>query len=170
MPDSKLIEESKHFWSYGFHDNEYGRVTSICLSHDEKFMFTAGGDSNIFGVLFNSSKEDLAKAKLRKINVSAKPVETPAIDIDDPKAYSLEQEKQKSEHDKMVAIAEGKKLEMRQRITELRKSFKELLNKNEQLVPRIKLGKNVRIFDYLRAKFPEIQTKNIKIAEIDPKS
>ncbi len=43
----------------------------------------------------------------------------------------------------MVAIAEAKKQEMRQKVNELRKNFKELLNKNEQLVPRIKLEKNV---------------------------
>ena len=63
--------------------------------------------------------------------------------MDDANSYSLEQAKQKSENDKMIAIAESKKQEMRQKITELRKKFKELLVKNEQLVPRIKLGKDV---------------------------
>ncbi len=64
-------------------------------------------------------------------------------DIDDPNAYSIEQAKQKAEYDKMMANAESKKQDMRQKISQLRKSFKELLNKNDQLVPRLKLNKEV---------------------------
>lgn len=64
-------------------------------------------------------------------------------DIDDPAAYSIEQTKLKAEQDKMIAVAETKKQEMRQKISELRKLFRELLVKNEQLVPRLKLNKNV---------------------------
>lgn len=64
-------------------------------------------------------------------------------DIDDPNAYSIEQAKQKSENDKMVSIAENKKQEMRQKINDLRKMFKELMTKNDQLVPRLRLDKNV---------------------------
>lgn len=63
-------------------------------------------------------------------------------DIDDPQAYSIEQAKQKSENDKMIAVAESKKQDMRQKINQLRKNFKDLLVKNDQLVPRLKLGKN----------------------------
>jgi hypothetical protein len=64
-------------------------------------------------------------------------------DIDDSAAYSIEQSKLKAEQDKMIAVAETKKQEMRQKITELRKMFRELLVKNDQLVPRLKLSKNV---------------------------
>ena len=45
----------------------------------------------------------------------------------------------------MIANAESKKQDMRQKIHHLRKSFKDLFNKNEQLVPRMKLNKEVRI-------------------------
>jgi hypothetical protein len=44
----------------------------------------------------------------------------------------------------MIAIAESKKLEMRQKITELRKMFKDLTVKNDQLVPRLRLSKSVK--------------------------
>ena len=64
-------------------------------------------------------------------------------DIDDSAAYSIEQSKLKAEQDKMIVVAETKKQEMRQKITELRKMFRELLVKNDQLVPRLKLSKNV---------------------------
>jgi hypothetical protein len=65
-------------------------------------------------------------------------------DIDDPNAYSIEQAKQKSEYDKMMANAESKKQDMRLKVHQLRKSFKDLLGKNDQLVPRLKLNKEVK--------------------------
>lgn len=72
MESSKTIEDIKHYWSYGFHDNEYGHVTSVCLSYDEKFLFSAGADSNIFGILFNSSLAHLENAKTEKIKITCK--------------------------------------------------------------------------------------------------
>lgn len=72
MPSSKLFEEIKHHWSLGFHDNDYGHVTNICYSYDEKYLFSVGADSNIFGLLFNSTEEDLNKAKQEKIKVTCK--------------------------------------------------------------------------------------------------
>ncbi len=48
----------------------------------------------------------------------------------------------------MIAIAESKKQEMKLRINEMRKTFKELMVRNEQLVPRIRLKKNVITFNF----------------------
>lgn len=147
MTESRLIEESKQYWSYGFHDNEYGHISNICFSHDEKFIFSAGSDSNIFGLFFNSTQKDLEEARKQPITIACK--KEPAnnvADIDDTTAYSLEQAKQKSENDKMIAIAEAKKQDMRQKISELRKMFKDLTVRNEQLVPRCRLSKNVNLF------------------------
>ena len=80
------------------------------------------------------------------INFNSKKTPVKEIaDIDDPQAYSIEQAKLKSENDKMIAIAESKKLEMRQKINELRKTFKDLTVKNDQLVPRLRLSKSVNI-------------------------
>lgn len=59
-------------------------------------------------------------------------------------AYSIEEAKQKSESDKILAIAEKKKTHMRQKVTDLRKSFKSLIGKNDSLVPRLKLNKEVK--------------------------
>ena len=67
-------------------------------------------------------------------------------DIDDQAAYSIEEAKQKSENDKVIAIAETKKQEMRNKIGDLRKSFRDFAIKNDQLVPRLKLGKDVKYF------------------------
>jgi cilia- and flagella-associated protein 44 len=165
MDSSRKIENLKSYWSYGFHDIDYGYITNICLSYDEKYLFSVGADSNIYGILFKSTQEDLEKAKQEKLKLGSsmvylfkllfiyaiiinifkiKKTSTKSVyDIDDPTAYSIEEAKQKSEHDKMISISESKKQEMRTKITNLRKLFKDLTIKNEQLVPRLKLNKNV---------------------------
>lgn len=71
MDESKKLENLKSYWSYGFHDVDYGVVTNICLSYDEKYLFSVGADSNIFGMLFNSTAEDLEKAKQEKLKFSS---------------------------------------------------------------------------------------------------
>jgi hypothetical protein len=71
MDSGSKIENLKSYWSYGFHDVDYGQITNICLSYDEKYMFSVGADSNIFGILFNSTVEDLEKAKQDRLKISA---------------------------------------------------------------------------------------------------
>jgi hypothetical protein len=46
----------------------------------------------------------------------------------------------------MIATAESKKQEMRLKINQLRKTFKDLTVKNDQLVPRLRLDRNVISF------------------------
>ena len=58
-------------------------------------------------------------------------------------AYSIEQAKLKSESDKTIANAEAKKQDLRDKIGDLRRAVKELVDKNDQLVPRLRLEKNV---------------------------
>ena len=70
VPDSKKVDEIKNYWSYGFHDNDYGIITDMDLSFNEKFLFSVGADSNIFGILFNCSDEELEKAKLDSIKLT----------------------------------------------------------------------------------------------------
>lgn len=47
-------------WTLSIHDNQYGHVTHICCSHDDKYILTAGRDGNVF--VFQASLE----AELRK--------------------------------------------------------------------------------------------------------
>ena len=76
VPDSKSLKDLKHYWSNGFHDNEYGHLTHICFSFDERFVFSAGSDSNIFGYFFNVTPEALERAKVEKIRIATKVVKT----------------------------------------------------------------------------------------------
>ncbi|VDQ17287.1 unnamed protein product [Trichobilharzia regenti] len=65
-------------------------------------------------------------------------------DITDPKAYSIEEYKQKSEYDRLVELAEQKKAETRLKVSELRRRFKKLKDRNERLPERIRLPISVR--------------------------
>ncbi|VDP46851.1 unnamed protein product [Schistosoma mattheei] len=60
-------------------------------------------------------------------------------DIIDPKAYSIEETKQKSEHDRLVELAERKKAETRQKVAELKDRLRKLKEQNNRLPERIRL-------------------------------
>ncbi len=69
IPSSKKVEDIQNYWSYGFHDNDYGVITDMDLSFNQRFLFTVGADSNIFGILFNCDVDELEKAKQEKIKI-----------------------------------------------------------------------------------------------------
>ena len=58
---------------------------------------------------------------------------------------SIEDAKQKSEYDKMIALAEQKKATVRETINEMRQEFKKLLEKNIQIPQHLQLGTRVSI-------------------------
>ena len=72
MPESKKIEDIKNHWSYGYHDVDYGHITNLALSFDENFLFSVGADSNIFGLLFNTTHETFEKIKSMKMKLTSK--------------------------------------------------------------------------------------------------
>lgn len=56
---------------------------------------------------------------------------------------SIEDAKQKAEHDKMMKIADEKKKDVRRQIAKLRRQFKSILEQNEGLPPHLQLRKEV---------------------------
>ena len=36
------------YWSLSMHDSQYGYITSLSLSHDNKYLITGGADGNVF--------------------------------------------------------------------------------------------------------------------------
>nr|CAB3230210.1 WD repeat-containing protein 52-like [Phallusia mammillata] len=124
-------------WNLNMHDNQHGRVTNIEESHDGSYVFSCGGDGNLFG-FYSLAHEEIVKSMEGKRASLPSPHKRSADDrliddIDDPHAYSIEDAKLKAEHDKMMRDAEAKKLTERKRINKLRKSFLELLHKNSEL-------------------------------------
>jgi hypothetical protein len=69
MPDTKSLHDMKHYWSYGYHDNEHGSIVHIAMSFDEKLVFSVARDSNIFGFIFTSTPDVLEKLKSEKIRL-----------------------------------------------------------------------------------------------------
>ncbi len=36
------------YWSLTIHDNSYGRISQLTMSHDDQYLFTVGDDGNFF--------------------------------------------------------------------------------------------------------------------------
>ncbi|XP_048773099.2 cilia- and flagella-associated protein 44-like isoform X2 [Ostrea edulis] len=139
----KLDEFGPH-WKLNLHDNNYGHIVKLGVSPDEKMLLSAGADGNFFLYdIMDQEKVDQkvaeAKAKLPSAKKSGDQVNVD--DIDDPNAYSIEDAKQKAEHDKMMKLADEKKKEVRRQIAKLRRQFKNILDQNEGLPVHLQLKK-----------------------------
>ena len=66
-------------------------------------------------------------------------LQEPATDIEDPAHYSIEDAKQKAEHDRKMREAEEKKQKVCREITRLRKAFTMLQYQGRQLPPHLRL-------------------------------
>ncbi|XP_033126041.1 cilia- and flagella-associated protein 44-like [Anneissia japonica] len=129
-------------WTLTVHDNNYGKVTSVETSMDDRYIFTTGTDGNFFVYeLMTQEQIEEAKAIARAKIPSAKKedLERKADDIESKDHYSIEVEKQKAEHDKMMKLAEEKKVNVRRTIAKLRRQFKKLLDTNSDLPEHLQL-------------------------------
>ncbi|XP_075857541.1 cilia- and flagella-associated protein 44 isoform X2 [Microcebus murinus] len=122
------------YWHYSVHDNNYGCIKSITTSFDDRFLMTAGVDSNIF--VFNIFSEYMlrkdikAKVPSARFGMEVEPIPT---DIEDPKAYSIENARRKREYDKLMKEVEEIKAGKREQLKVLRNEFRKLLEMNEEL-------------------------------------
>nr|XP_051674406.1 cilia- and flagella-associated protein 44 [Oryctolagus cuniculus] len=122
------------YWHFSMHDNNYGCIKSISTSFDDRFLVTAGADSNIF--IFNIFSEFVLKKELKaKVPSPRYGIESEPIpeDIEDPKVYSIENARRKREHDKLMKEVEEIKAGKRERIKALRNEFLKLLAMNKEL-------------------------------------
>uniref|UniRef100_A0ABM5FX06 Cilia- and flagella-associated protein 44 isoform X6 n=1 Tax=Pogona vitticeps TaxID=103695 RepID=A0ABM5FX06_9SAUR len=128
------------YWSFSLHDNDYGRIQGICTSFDDRFLVTCGADGNIFTYNILSA-EDVKKVLKTKVPSPRGGLdrERAAQDIEDPNAYSIENAKQKKEHDQIIRAAEHKKYIKRQELITLRHQFQDLLQMNHDLPKHMQL-------------------------------
>ena len=100
-------------WESKMHDRTYGCIGSVTTSFDGRFLFSAGADSNLFMVPIHFAEVDVSALDLKSGTIDMVP-ETPGgvpcVDITKATAYSIEEEKQKSEEDAMKAKAEASKV------------------------------------------------------------
>jgi len=67
------------YWSLPIHDNDYGTVTQLASSFNDKFIFSVGGDGNFFVFAIIDDKrleQEIAQSKLEvpsvKVTTSAR--------------------------------------------------------------------------------------------------
>ncbi|NXU55639.1 CFA44 protein, partial [Turnix velox] len=134
------VNTLKDYLSLNVHDNDYGQVQGICFSYDDRFLITCGGDGNIFAFSI-LSPEDIQKELKTKVPSprSGLEMEKAAEDIEDPNAYSIEEVKQKKEHERIMMEAERKKMKKREELIALRHEFLFLLQKNQELPKHMQL-------------------------------
>ncbi|XP_060226448.1 cilia- and flagella-associated protein 44 [Meriones unguiculatus] len=131
--DSSLVS-LKDYWHFNVHDNNYGYIKSLASSFDDKFLVTVGADSNIF--VFNIAAGFLVKKRVKAKVPSPRlgiELEFSPDDIEDPKAYSIENARRKREHDKLMKEVEEIKAKKREHIRALRNEFLNLLTMNKEL-------------------------------------
>ncbi|XP_019642802.1 PREDICTED: cilia- and flagella-associated protein 44-like isoform X3 [Branchiostoma belcheri] len=133
-----IAAEFGAYWQYSIHDSHAGSVTQIATSFDDQYLFTAGADGNVFAFKVLSQEEiDRSRAAERAKVPSAKYKDEEAIrrveDIESEDHYSIEDAKQKAEHDKMMRLAEEQKQKTRKAINQLRRKFNKLIEQNQEL-------------------------------------
>ncbi|KAL2805099.1 cilia- and flagella-associated protein 44 isoform 2 [Daubentonia madagascariensis] len=134
------------YWHFNVHDNNYGCIKSIATSFDDFFLMTAGADSNIF--VFNIFSEYMLRKDIKaKVPSPRFGIETEPIpeDIEDPKAYSIENARRKREHDKLMKEVEEIKAGKREQLKALRNEFRKLLEMNEELPKHMQFKRTVSL-------------------------
>ncbi|XP_045922375.1 cilia- and flagella-associated protein 44 isoform X1 [Micropterus dolomieu] len=144
QPGDHCLTSMQAYWALSVHDNQYGHLRHIRCSHDDLFVLTAGDDGNIFSFSL-LPPEELQKGLQRKRAEVPSPrvgIENEALaqDIENPAAYSIETAKQKLEKDRLRREADVKIAAKRNKLAELQKTFKQLLNNNQSLPEHVRLS------------------------------
>ncbi|XP_030059762.1 cilia- and flagella-associated protein 44 [Microcaecilia unicolor] len=143
LNNDPLLSSIQGYWTLNVHDNDYGCIQALTSSYEGQFLITCGADGNIFtfSILLQEDIEKEMKGRKAKVPSPRKELdmEKAAEDIEDPKAYSIENAKLKREHDQMVKEAEDRKSRKRQELDVLRTEFRQLLMKNRELPTHMQL-------------------------------
>ncbi|XP_071842731.1 cilia- and flagella-associated protein 44-like isoform X2 [Apostichopus japonicus] len=131
-----------NYWMLNVHDNNYGSITTLVPSFDDRHIFSSAADGNFFVFTMMTTEQieeaqAVAKAKIPSARKDDELLRT--VDIESKDHYSIELEKQQAEYDKMMRLAEEKKTDVRRTIAKLRRQFKKLLEKNQELPEKLQL-------------------------------
>lgn len=76
----QIFQSLDEYWTRGCHDSEYGVVTHLATSFDDRFALSGGADGNIFGYLIKADADTLDKhAETPKMPVSTVEVLAPPL-------------------------------------------------------------------------------------------
>ncbi|XP_039285511.1 cilia- and flagella-associated protein 44 [Nilaparvata lugens] len=122
------------------HDNVYGRVTKLVISHDKKYLCSCGDDSNIFafrimlpGLLADEEEGEEVGYSGLSDKIVALPDEGPGANL------SLEEEKKRIEDLQRKHEAETRKEEVRKRLKNCKERFLKIMEKNNSLPAQYRL-------------------------------
>jgi WD40 repeat protein len=144
IPDTSTLDLS-NYWQFSMHNTQNGCINQISTSFDNKYIFSIGNDGNFFTYEFNmdSHEHEPTTQSKQSCNEDQEPKEIPDVeDIDNPDHYSIEEAKQKAEHDRMLRLAEEKKMTVRREVAKLRRQFQRVKLKNESLPRHLMLAKD----------------------------
>lgn len=120
------VEVDGQQWNASLHDIILGAISGVCASFDSSYFVTAGHDGGIFVLRYPSNPVQEPSVYDGDISEQANPFNQPE-DIVESSAYSLQEEKLKSEKDREIDVAEAKKKMVRAEIEDLRKTFNEIV-------------------------------------------
>ena len=55
----QIFESLDKYWTRGAHDSEYGSVTHLATSFDDRFALSGGADGNIFGYVIKGDSTSM---------------------------------------------------------------------------------------------------------------
>lgn len=147
---SPYTEVDGQQWNGNLHDVVNGRITSFCSSFDGSHFISSGADGGIFVWKFINGKvqeEVIITGDLtEQLNQFGQPE-----DISDAAAYSIQEEKLKSEKDREIEAAETKKRNLRKQIEDLRHEFTTIVSDIEAQKSSIGLSREELVVDpYLK--------------------
>jgi len=56
---TQIFESLEQYWTRGSHDSEYGIITHLVASFDDRFALSGGADGNIFGYVIKGDSNVL---------------------------------------------------------------------------------------------------------------
>ncbi|GBG93046.1 hypothetical protein CBR_g58401 [Chara braunii] len=138
-----------HLWEKCLHDGFSGTVNGVATSFDDTFLLSVASDGSFFvhSLTLDGTmqREGETGTLLRSTTVAPPaaeglPVYTDAMeDIVSVTEYSMEDSKQKKEHDNLIAAANLKKASVREQLAKLREEFAQLIEENMSKPPREQL-------------------------------
>lgn len=119
------------YWIFPLHDNYNGVINCIEISYDMKYIFTVGEDGNIF--CLETHPIHIPPTSFAQRIKSDILISVP--DIEDERALSLEEAKQRSFFDKKLALATEKKNKVLDVVSNYNNEFRNIFKKNQSLLP-----------------------------------
>lgn len=132
------------YWSLTMHDNDTGAINDMCVSYDQKYLFSVGADGNIFSYKWNAPVKQVAPVRRQSV---FQPHKLDVDDIVDPAALSLEEQKQKDSRDARAMIANRNKDKVLTVIDKYQAEFGELIQQNRNMIRSQQIDEDVIVLD-----------------------